>query len=170
MGRWQCLNDAVAPTRNILHNFNVHLSLQTDYGLRVLMLLAASDRQMSVDEIARSYGISRNHLAKVAQRLQSLGYIATARGRGGGLKLVTAPDQMNVGTIVRKLENLDTFVECMSQERNLCPAVGACGLQGAFGLALHDFLKRLDQYTVADLIPNKIQFFGQMHTVSPLDE
>ena len=31
----------------------MHLSLQTDYGLRVLMLLASTDRQMSVDEIAR---------------------------------------------------------------------------------------------------------------------
>ncbi|MBP8896865.1 MAG: Rrf2 family transcriptional regulator, partial [Sulfuritalea sp.] len=55
----------------------MHLSLQTDYGLRVLMLLASTDRQMSVDEIARSYGISRNHLAKVAQRLQSSGYVET---------------------------------------------------------------------------------------------
>ncbi|MBX9661695.1 Rrf2 family transcriptional regulator [Novosphingobium sp.] len=57
----------------------MHLSLQTDYGLRVLMLLASTDRQMSVDEIARSYGISRNHLAKVAQRLQSSGYVETVR-------------------------------------------------------------------------------------------
>lgn len=69
----------------------MHLSLQTDYGLRVLMLLASTDRQMSVDEIARSYGISRNHLAKVAQRLQSSGYVETSRGRGGGLRLAFLP-------------------------------------------------------------------------------
>ena len=34
----------------------MHLSLQTDYGLRILMCLAAAGRQMSVDEIARGYG------------------------------------------------------------------------------------------------------------------
>lgn len=69
----------------------MHLSLQTDYGLRVLMLLASTDRQMSVDEIARSYGISRNHLAKVAQRLQSSGYVETSRGRGGDCVLLFLP-------------------------------------------------------------------------------
>ena len=47
----------------------MHLSLQTDFALRILMALAASERQMSVDEIATSYGISPNHLSKVAQRL-----------------------------------------------------------------------------------------------------
>lgn len=86
----------------------MHLSLQTDYGLRILMLLASADRQMSVDEIARSYGISRNHLAKVAQRLQQSGYVDTARGRSGGLRLAVPARDLNVGTVVRDLENLET--------------------------------------------------------------
>ena len=46
----------------------MRLSLHSDYALRVLMALAATGRQMSVDEIARQYGISRHHLAKVAPR------------------------------------------------------------------------------------------------------
>ena len=62
----------------------MQLSLHTDYALRTLMTLASLDRQSSVEEIARRYGISRNHLAKVAQRLQAEGYIETFRGRGGG--------------------------------------------------------------------------------------
>jgi len=140
----------------------VHLNLQTDYGLRILMLLASTDRQMSVDEIARSYGISRNHLAKVAQRLQASGYVITSRGRGGGLRLAAPPQQLNVGAIVRELESLDSFVECMSPSRNTCPAVGACGLQGALGFALQDFLKRLDTYTVADLLPDPARFGRQL--------
>ena len=140
----------------------MHLSLQTDFGLRILMLLASSDRQMSVDEIARSYGISRNHLAKVAQRLQASGYVDTSRGRGGGLRLAIPAKELNVGTVVRDLENLDTFVECMSPTRNMCPALGVCGLQNALGLALEDFLKRLDSYTVADLVPDPAWFTQQV--------
>ena len=48
----------------------MRLSLHSDYALRILMALGATGEQMSVDEIAGRYGVSRNHLAKVAQRLQ----------------------------------------------------------------------------------------------------
>jgi Rrf2 family nitric oxide-sensitive transcriptional repressor len=144
------------------HVQRVHLSLQTDYALRILMLLASNDRQMSVDEIARSYGISRNHLAKVTQRLQASGYVETSRGRGGGLRLAIPAKNLNVGAVVRELENLETFVECMTPARNTCPAFGVCGLQNALGLALGDFLNRLDGYTVADLVPDPVWFSEQV--------
>src|SRR3546814_17123548 len=82
-------------------------SLHSDYALRILMALSATGRQMSVDEIAGQYGISRNHLAKVAQRLQALGYVSAQRGRGGGLTLAREPDAVIVGTVVREFENLE---------------------------------------------------------------
>lgn len=149
---------SIALAANISHADGVHLSLQTDYGLRILMLLASTDEQMSVDEIAQRYRISRNHLAKVAQRLKASGYVATSRGRGGGLRLAVPAKELNVGTVVRKLENLGTFVECMSPARNTCPAIGVCGLQNALASGLSDFLKRLDTYTVADLVPDPAWF------------
>lgn len=136
----------------------MHLNLQTDYGLRTLMALAATGRKMSIDEIAGSFGISRNHLAKVAHRLQMLGHIETVRGRGGGLRLGRPSEQINVGTVVRQLERLDSFVECMAGPAPQCPVAGVCGLQGALSLALQDFLKRLDGYTLADLLPDRSAF------------
>lgn len=145
----------------------MHLNLQTDYALRVLMILAATGKQMSVDEIARSYGISRNHLAKVAHRLQALGYISATRGRSGGLNLAVAPESVNVGTVVRTLESLDSFVECMGDGTPSCPAVGVCGLQGALHLALEDFLKRLDGYTLSDLVPDPDWFVLKVAAAAP---
>ena len=41
---------------------------------------------------------------------------------------------------------------------NGCPVAGACGLQGALTRALQDFLRRLDQYQLADLTPNRQRF------------
>jgi Rrf2 family nitric oxide-sensitive transcriptional repressor len=125
------------------------------------MLLAAADRLTSVEEIAKSYGISRNHLAKVAHKLQNLGYIEGVRGRNGGLRLGMPPNRIIVGEVVRQLESLDSFVECMSPGTNTCPAIGVCGLQGALSLALNDFLKRLDNYTIADLIPHPHRFVSK---------
>jgi Rrf2 family nitric oxide-sensitive transcriptional repressor len=140
----------------------MRLNLQTDYSLRVLMALAASGRQMSVDEIAGGYGISRNHLAKVAQRLQALGYITATRGRGGGVRLAVAPEQVNLGRVVRAFESLEGFVDCMDSTSPGCVVAGVCGLKHALGEALADFLARLDSYTLADLVLEPASFLARL--------
>ena len=140
----------------------MHLNLQTDYALRILMALASTERQMSVDEIARSYAISRNHLAKIAQRLQALDLVTATRGRSGGLNLARPPAEINVGKVVRTLESLGSFVDCMSRDAPGCPVSGPCGLKGVLASALEDFLSRLDRYSLADLVPNRARFARQL--------
>ena len=136
----------------------MRLNLHTDYALRVLMYLAVKQQQTSVDEIAKAYGISRNHLMKVGQRLTELGYVEARRGRGGGLSLARSPESINVGALVRLVESTGTFVECFDPKANQCRVTGVCGLQGALSLALGDFMARLDTYTLADLVPAPQKF------------
>jgi Rrf2 family transcriptional regulator, nitric oxide-sensitive transcriptional repressor len=58
----------------------------TDYGLRTLMSLAAGpQRRATIAEIATAFGISRNHLTKVAQALGRNDWLATVRGEAPGL-------------------------------------------------------------------------------------
>ncbi len=140
----------------------MQLNLQTDYGLRMLMALAASGERMSVEEIARRYGISRNHLAKIAQRLQALGLVTTTRGRGGGLSLAREPEEINVGAVVRSLENLDNFVECMKPDEPGCSVNGVCGLKRALTGALGAFLEHLDRFTLADMVPRRRAFLRRL--------
>jgi Rrf2 family nitric oxide-sensitive transcriptional repressor len=129
----------------------MQLSLHTDYALRVLMALAASDQQLSVEWIARHYGISRNHLAKVAQGLQNEGLVLTYRGRGGGMRLARPASEINVGAVVRRFESFDSFVSCMAGGPG-CVINGVCGLKPALAGALKAFLDHLDGYSLADLV------------------
>lgn len=128
----------------------MQLSLHTDYALRILMALAASDEQLSVDWIARHYGISRNHLAKVAQGLQSEGLVDTFRGRGGGMRLAREASDIRVGDVVRRFESLDGFISCMPGGSG-CAINGACGLKPALGGAIDAFLTHLDEFSLADI-------------------
>ncbi|MFC4291641.1 RrF2 family transcriptional regulator [Sphingorhabdus arenilitoris] len=136
----------------------MRLSLHTDYSLRMLMFLAQHGEMASIDQIAAAYGISRNHLMKVAARLAELGYIEPKRGRGGGIMLAMVPDEINVGAVVRSVENISGFVECFDAENNSCIIAGGCGLQGALSAALRDFLRRLDGYTLSDIVPDRNRF------------
>ncbi len=138
----------------------MRLSLQTDYALRTLMFLAAKDGHHSIAEIAKAYGISKNHLMKVAQRLTAEGFVESVRGRSGGLKLSRPANALNVGSIVRTLENTGAFVECFDAATNSCIVTPVCGLRHTLAGALEAFAQYLDRYTVADLIPD-VESFGR---------
>lgn len=131
----------------------MQLTRFSDYSLRVLIYLALHrDRWVTIDEIARGYGISQSHLMKVVQQLGQLGYVETLRGRGGGLRLAREPEAIRVGRVVRDTEENLTLVECFDPETDRCAISPACGLQGALARALQSFLATLDEYTLADLV------------------
>ena len=139
----------------------MQLSLHSDYALRVLMALAAGQRQLSVDEIARRYGISRHHLAKVAQRLQAEGLVETFRGRGGGMRLARPANEIGVGDVVRKFENFGGFVGCFAADSG-CAVNGLCALRPALNGALDAFLAHLDGYRLSDLVPDRAAFVARL--------
>ena len=132
----------------------MRLSLHADYALRTLMYLAVHDGHRSIGEIAGAYGISKNHLMKVAQRLVAEGFIEAVRGRTGGLRLAQAADQVNVGRVVRTMEETGRFVECFVPSTNTCVITPACQLRHALAGALEAFFRHLDRYSLADIAKN----------------
>jgi len=136
----------------------MRLSVHTDYALRTLMYLAAHDGHHSITEIAGQYGISKNHLMKVAQRLVAEGFVDSVRGRSGGLLLNQPADTINVGMVVRTFEDYGTFVECFDKEGNGCAVSPVCGLRHVLADGVEAFLCHLDRFTVADLVGDKVNF------------
>jgi len=136
----------------------MRLTLHTDYGLRVLMFLATAEERATIGAIADHYAISRNHLMKVVQRLVQLDLVASDRGRGGGLRLARPADKIVLGTVVRALEEVGTFVECFDSATNRCRVTPACGLRFALGGAVQAFMAHLDGFTLADLVPDPRAF------------
>jgi Rrf2 family nitric oxide-sensitive transcriptional repressor len=143
----------------------MQLSLHSDYALRVLMALAATERQLSVDDVARHYAISRNHLAKVVQRLQIEGFIETFRGRGGGMRLARPAQDIVVGDVVRRFENLESFVGCFAAGTG-CTVSGLCALKPALNGALEAFLAHLDGFRLTDLVPDRAAFVKRLQAIA----
>jgi Rrf2 family transcriptional regulator, nitric oxide-sensitive transcriptional repressor len=134
----------------------MRLTYQTDYALRMLVYLTThQDRPSRVTDVASSYGISRNHLLKVALKLGRLGYVTTLRGRAGGIALAQRPEDINLGEVVRQMEDDFALVECMWQEGGACAISPACRLKGVVRKALDAFLSVFDGYTLADIAGNR---------------
>ena len=109
----------------------MRLTVHTDYALRLLMFLGAHREELvTIQEVSDAYGISKNHLMKVAHQLGLLGYIETVRGRGGGLRLAVEPEDISLEEVVRETEEDFALVECLDSARNQCAISKACLLQG----------------------------------------
>ncbi|MCB1444039.1 MAG: Rrf2 family transcriptional regulator [Methyloceanibacter sp.] len=131
----------------------MRLTVYTDYALRLLMYLAVSgDGLATIEEIAESYGVSKNHLTKVAHQLGVGGYIKTMRGRHGGLRLAKPPKEIGLGDVVRYTETDLTVVTCLEPLEDDCEAQPECVLHEALELARSAFISVLDEYTLYDLV------------------
>lgn len=141
----------------------MRLTLHTDYALRIMILLAQHpDRLWSISEISRSYGISHNHLMKVAHALVKAELVASVRGRKGGLRLARPPEGISVGSVVRQMEDGFDLVDCSA-----CVVGHGCGLRGLLGKATGAFLAVLDSCSLSDLshTPSLFSFIFQESAV-----
>ena len=127
-----------------------------DYSLRVLIFLACEPgRRATIGEIAQAFQISENHLTKVVHFLGQQGWVATVRGKGGGLALAQEAATIAVGEVVRHTEGEAMPAECFDKDHNTCAIVRACRLQGVLREAAEAFQSVLDGYTLADLVHNR---------------
>ena len=130
----------------------MQLTRFTDYGLRTLLYLAAhSERLVPIAEVSAAYGISNNHLTKVANLLVHAGFVEAVRGRGGGLQLAREPGAISLGDVVRACEPNLHLVECFDPLGNTCPIAPACALARVLAQAQAQFFAVLDAHSLADL-------------------
>ena len=127
----------------------------TDYSLRVMLYLAVRGAGLStIQDISDSYGISKNHLMKVVQRLGELGWVETVRGRNGGLRLFEHSGALTVGAVVRATESDFALVGCFPDQHGShqpCVIQSQCRLKGVLEVARHAFLSELDRHTIGEL-------------------
>lgn len=149
----------------------MRLTFHTDYALRVLLYLGVRPNQViTISEVAEAYGISKNHLMKVATHLSVGGYVDATRGNGGGLRLARRPDEIIIGEVVRHTENDLALVGCFEAGGQGCRIESACMLRSTLRKALDAFFHVLDEYTLADLLVTRPLMAELFNLVEPVED
>ena len=134
----------------------MRLTVYTDYALRVMMYLAVhhgDGEKVTIERMARAYGISRSHLMKVVNEFSQHGLIEATRGRTGGLRLARDPAAISIGEIVRLEEEDFALVECHGPAAApTCVIVRSCQLKHGLRRAVEAFFAELDAMTLADTV------------------
>ncbi|MGB8811725.1 MAG: Rrf2 family transcriptional regulator [Paracoccaceae bacterium] len=131
----------------------MRLTTRTNLAMRVLMFCAVnSGRIVRSSEIAEACNASANHLSQVVHLLSVKGFVATTRGRSGGLQLGRDAGEITIGQVFRTFEAGVPFAECFSGEENTCPLTAACRLRGILARAVEAFYRELDTITLDELV------------------
>jgi Rrf2 family nitric oxide-sensitive transcriptional repressor len=144
----------------------MRLSRHSDYAFRMLMHAALRAPALTtVNEVARAFDLSAAHLQKVAQTLAAHRYLATVRGRSGGLLLAQAPERIRLGDVAAITEPDFHLAPCMT-ESETCPIYEPCVLRFALANAGRAFLTELNKWTLADLIGERQPLLFALETAA----
>ncbi|WP_426065198.1 Rrf2 family transcriptional regulator [Flavobacterium sp. DSP2-3-1] len=124
----------------------------TDFSMRVLMYLNQKNDtpQSSLNDLANTFKISRNHLIKVVQFLSANQLILTKRGKNGGIMISERAKEICLGDLIHLLEQDDTPIvncdskPCIFQSHN-------CKLKSLFNIAYQAFIESLNQHKLSDI-------------------
>jgi len=87
------------------------LQKATQFGLYAVLELARDPQsQKSAVVIAKKYGISSNHLAKVLRDLGRAGLVESVRGAGGGYRFSGNSKRVTLMDVIRIFEELGSDV------------------------------------------------------------
>ncbi|KTD40320.1 RrF2 family transcriptional regulator [Legionella parisiensis] len=136
----------------------MQLTQFTDYSLRALIYIAIKQNTCTVKDIATAYAISHNHLIKIIHNLSKLGIVKTIRGKNGGIIMAENPAEINLKTLVLKLEPHFDLVPCFNKEANCC-ITSTCKLRKILIDAQNAFFAILEQFSLADIIQNKVELY-----------
>lgn len=131
----------------------MRLTHYSDLGLRLMMYLSLRHGEpVTIGEASERLAISKNHLVKVSHHLTQAGLIESIRGRHGGVRLASLPEQITVEQVLRATEDNFDLVECMADGENRCIITDACKLSAALEDAREAFFASLRRVSLADLV------------------
>ncbi len=123
----------------------MRLSKTTNHAIRVLIECAGAENELlKVADLSERLGITKQNTFKIVHLLSRSGFIKAERGRNGGVRLAGAANSIQMGQVVRAMEEriATAAVNSNQDSKHLGEIVDD---------ALDAFTSVLDGYSIADM-------------------
>ena len=128
----------------------VQLSEAVSIAIHGMVLIAKADGNINVNKIAEETGSSKNHLAKVMQRLVKQGLLTSNRGPSGGFSLKKPASKITLLEIYECIEGRIESEEC-PQNKQICH-FSKCLMGGIIKRVTDEFVEHFKSHTIQDFI------------------
>ena len=147
------------------------LSAQEEYGLRCLLRLGGrgDGGSLTIPEISRAEGISREYVAKLMRILRRGGLVTSERGAAGGYTLSRPADQITVGEALLPLGGRlfePDFCERHSGVESLCTHSIDCSLRSLWRALQTAVDQVLTRTTLKDLLCSEPEMVSLMNDLA----
>lgn len=132
------------------------LSGTAQYALRAVVHLARQGDAgpVTASELADAAEVPQNYMGKILNELVRSGILKSARGKGGGFELATAPGEIRLIAIVSPFHKLGADRMCLLG-RTVCSDSDPCAAHERWS----DVAQRIDRFfqdtSVADVLDNR---------------
>lgn len=134
------------------------LTKKVDYGLLAIAYIAGNhgDRVVNTKEIAESYSIPVELLAKILQRLVKVGLITSLSGPKGGYALSISPSEITVAQIINALEGDINILSCSEEDNSKCYQFDRCNIRTPMQKLEYRIRNLLHKTTLEELLESYI--------------
>jgi Rrf2 family protein len=128
------------------------LTKKTDYALMALLHMGFMTERPLVNakEIAETYQIPVEMMAKILQTLSRGGVIISENGPKGGYALSRAPERISVGEVIATIEGPIGITDCMLSATATCMQAETCTIRTPVEHIQQRISQLLDDMSVAE--------------------
>ena len=131
----------------------MHITLESDYAIRIVHTLAREDKRMDAKTISEQTGVTLRFSLKILRKLVTDGIVKSYKGAQGGYELAKPANEISLRKVIEAVEGEYRFSRGLS-EGYACTREhsGKCKFQAAFDEISGIVRDKLDTYTFDKLI------------------
>jgi Rrf2 family protein len=155
----------------------MQLTKKGEYALRTLIRLGVARRMerdvVSVSTLAESEKLPFKFLEQILALLRQEGYVASRRGKQGGVFLAKPAKEIKIGDVVRLIDGRLAPIGCASEtdyEKCSCPDETHCGLRMLMIDVRNAISRILYRYTLDDVVAVTIRKMERDGVTVPFTE
>ena len=137
----------------------MHITLESDYAVRIIYCLAMAGCRMDAKRIAEDTGVTLRFSLKILRKLVAGGFIVSYKGTKGGYELAKDPADISLCDVIEEVEGTYGLARCVSEHDYECnrnkDCCGICKFHSIFSDISDVVRDRLKAVTFAQLMQDE---------------
>lgn len=135
----------------------MRITLESDYALRIISVLAKSDDVSDAKTLAEKTSVTQRFALKILHKLVQGDMVTSYKGVRGGYKLKVSPEKITLKSVIELIDGPIAIVRCLDSGEgcSMNSDKTECIYHHIFDKISLELAAKLQNITIADVLSNK---------------